>query len=137
MLILFYASTVRSLLSYAAPAWYSYTTKHAREQLEVHQSRCLRNIFSHIDSYTPGLSLESAELPRINTYLDNICTKYVNNIYQNPSHCLRPHLPPRQSSHRHSSRRKNVIVKWHKTASWQKLILHIRPSLMVLTINEH
>ena len=37
---------------HAAPAWYSFTAQYVKDELERHQSHCLRLIYPDISSYT-------------------------------------------------------------------------------------
>ena len=69
MLSLFYQ--ILSILSYASPAWYTFTPQHAREKLEHHRSRCLRIIHPETKSYTERCRLTGISL--IQGYLSAQC----------------------------------------------------------------
>ena len=71
MLSLFYQSRILSILSYASPAWYTFTPQYARDKLEHHQSRCLRIIHPETKSYTERCRLTGISL--IQGYLSAQC----------------------------------------------------------------
>ena len=72
-LIKFYQARITPILTYAAPSWYSYIPQYAADQLERHQSLCLRLIYPTVSSYTERLKL--SRIPRINDLLRSMCCK--------------------------------------------------------------
>ena len=81
--------------------WYTYTPQYARDNLERHQSLCLRIVYPDIDSYQQRMN-EAGILP-INEVLRRICTEKIISSQQN--HRLAIFVPPKQSSlGRHSER---------------------------------
>ena len=71
------------------------------QELERHQSLCLRIIYPQVKSYTERLRL--AKIPRINVVLQKACQTYAAAIIANTSHRLHWLVPPLQSARRHSS----------------------------------
>ena len=103
MLVKFYQARILPVLSYAAPAWFTYAPQYAKDRLERHQSLCLRIIYPEIQSYS--LRTETAGLQRITDHLMSLCIRYTTKIANNDTHRLHSLLPPRQSAiGRHSSR---------------------------------
>lgn len=115
MLVKFYKSRILPILTYACPAWYTYTPQYAKDKLEMHQSLCLRLIFPQTYSYT--LRLLKAGVPPIHETFIQLCTKYVNKVVDDPSHRLHSLIPKRQSAiGRHSSRLRDAHVVHSNTA---------------------
>lgn len=84
--------------------WYTYTPQYARDNLERHQSLCLRIVYPNIDSYQQRMN--KARILPINEVLHRICTKYADKIVSSQqNHRLAIFVPPKQSSlGRHSER---------------------------------
>ena len=118
----FYQARIVPILTYAAPAWYCYIPQYCKEQLERHQSLCLRLIFPTISSYTERL--ETSKVPRLNDVLENLCTKYVAKVVSDSSHRLYHHVPPKQSIHRHSARLSDKPILKSRTALLSKSLFH-------------
>ena len=51
-LVKFYKACIVPRMPYTAPAWYSFTAQYVKDELERHQSLCLRLIYPDISSYT-------------------------------------------------------------------------------------
>ena len=121
-LIKFYQARITPILTYAAPSWYSYIPQYAADQLERHQSLCLRLIYPTVSSYTKRLKL--SRIPRINDLLRSMCCKYVAKVANDPTHKLHHHIPEKQSSHRHSTRLANNHRPTSRTALLSISIFH-------------
>lgn len=105
-LIRFYLANIRTVLSYAAPAWYCYISETCKTKLESLQRQCMRVIYPDIP-YEERLA-QAGILPLCD-YLNTICQSYVDKIATNTNHKLHHHMPKRQSSRgRHSSRLRDV-----------------------------
>ena len=74
-LVKYYQSQIVPILTYSAPAWYSYTTQHSKDMLERHQSLCLRLIYPNISSYNERLIV--TKTARLNDVLHQLCDTYV------------------------------------------------------------
>ena len=104
----FYLANIRSILCYAAPAWFSYLSDTNMKRLESIQRQCLRVIYPDIP-YDERLVL--ASIPSLCDYLNNSCQNFVNNVASDTEHRLHKYLPKRQSSvGRHSSRLRDVPI---------------------------
>ena len=107
-LLRFYLANVRSVLSYAAPAWFSYLSDTNKNRLESIQRQCLRIIYPDIP-YEDRLL--SANIPSLCNYLSCICMTFVSDVASDPQHRLHKHLPKRQSSTgRHSTRLRDAPI---------------------------
>ena len=114
MLSLFYQSRILSILSYASPAWYTFTPQYARDKLENHQSRCLRIIHPETKSYTERCRLTG--ISPIQDYLSAQCQKYASKVEADKHHRLHHLVPPLHSTlNRHSERLRDCRVKHAKT----------------------
>ena len=114
MLSLFYQSRILSILSYASPAWYTFTPQYARDKLENHQSRCLRIIHPETKSYTERCRLTG--ISPIQDYLSAQCQKYASKVEADKHHRLHHLVPPLHSTlYRHSERLRDCRVKHAKT----------------------
>ena len=91
-LLRFYLANVRSVLSYAAPAWFSYLSDTNKNRLESIQRQCLRIIYPDIP-YEDRLL--SASIPSPCNYLSCICMTFVSNVASDPQQRLHKHLPKR------------------------------------------
>ena len=121
-LVKFYQARIVPILTYAAPSWYSYTPQYAKDELERHQSLCLRIIFPSITSYTERLALAKAN--RLNDVMQKLCISYVSKVMSDKDHRLQYHLPARQSRHRHSARLTDKPILNSRTALLSKSLFH-------------
>jgi hypothetical protein len=93
---LFYLANVRSLPTYAAPAFYSLLTKQQKNSLELVQSRCTKTILPHIESYTNRL--EILGIPKLEEFLESmLCADYFARVSK-ANHCLNSRLPPKSTN---------------------------------------
>ena len=127
----FYQARIVPILTYAAPAWYCYIPQYCKDQLERHQSLCLRLIFPTISSYTERL--ETSKVPRLNNVLENLCTNYVAKAVSDSSHRLYHHVPPKQSIHRHSARLSDKPILKSRTALLSKSLFHAFAWIFLIT----
>ena len=121
-LVKFYQARIIPIMTYAAPAWYSFTAQHVRDTLERHQSLCLRLIYPNISSYTERLRLSGVE--RLNDCLNNLCAKYTERVANDQNHRLHHLIPPTQSVNRHSARLSDVHILKSRTALLSKSLFH-------------
>ena len=105
-LIRFYLANIRSLLCYAAPAWFSYLSDNNKNRLESIQRQCLRVIYPD----TPyDDRLIASGIPSLCSYLEHLCQNFVSSVAADSEHRLHKHLPKRKSdTGRHSSRLKDI-----------------------------
>ena len=68
-LIRFYTSSVRPILTYAAPVWYSHLTKKSQAQLKNVKKTALSMIIPEIATYKQRL--DSAKLSTVNEIILN------------------------------------------------------------------
>ena len=117
-----YMASIRPVLCYAAPAWYPYVTSGAKDTLESVQRMCLRIIFPYL-KYND--SLEQANLPNLNDFLEKQCYTFVSNIKTNstlaPFVLTKSERPARlgkpryiQPVHRTATSAKNLFYKFVK-----------------------
>jgi hypothetical protein len=81
----FYCSNVRSIITYAAPAWYSFLTSKDKLQLEKIQRAATRVIYPD-SSYEQRLNL--LHLPTISSFINNISIAHFTRICTNSAHPL-------------------------------------------------
>jgi hypothetical protein len=93
-LSIYYKTVIRSVMEYAAPAWYTSTTQSQRAKLNCIQKRALRII-------SPELSQTSAEealkIEPICDRLDSLCHRMFRQMMK-PDHALYNLLPIRRPS---------------------------------------
>ena len=123
-LIKFYQARILSILSYAAPGWYTYTSQLSKDALERHQSLCLRIIYPCINSYTERLA--KANITRINELLSAKCIHYATKVANTPSHRLNHLIPPQQSQvAKHSKRLTDRRVLRPRTSLYSKSLFSV------------
>ena len=98
--LLFYCSRIRSILTYAAPCWFSYLSHQDRDKLERYQRLCLRIILPHEDCYSKRLA--TLEICTLTQYLEDLCTQYVAKLH-NTNHPLH-HLVPKRTYNKRTGR---------------------------------
>ena len=86
----FYLANIRSILCYAAPAWFSYLSDTNMKRLESIQRQCLRVIYPDIP-YDERLVL--ASIPSLCDYLNSSCQNFVSNVASDTEHRLHKYLP--------------------------------------------
>ena len=89
-LLFMYMSTIRPMISYAAPIWFPGLNVDQQNSSERLQKRAMRIIFGYNITYYDILSQNN-----ISTlgYLESICVNYVKQICDTPGHPLRSLLP--------------------------------------------
>lgn len=84
-LLKYYTANIRSALTYACPAWSSLITQVKMNQIIQIERRALKIA-------NPSISYEEAckihQLNPINTYMEDISIRHINNIFNNPDHPL-------------------------------------------------
>ena len=111
---LFYLAHIRSVLSYAAPAFYHTLSMTSKGQLEKIQNRATRIILPGIDSVTERNNV--LDICFLSEFLNHLCAKKFENVLDE-SNTLHKLLPLKQSNvHRHSVRlADSFIVKARTT----------------------
>ena len=106
---LFYLSNVRSVMTYAAPSFYSMLNGKQVESLESIQRLSTKIICPDIESYSERLNI--LKIPVLSNFIEGICCKYFNKIC-NCDTILRDIIPQRreESGLRYSKRLKNNFV---------------------------
>jgi hypothetical protein len=89
-LITYYLSNVRSILTYASPAWYLFCSKQSKEMLEKVQRTATRIIFPEIEGYENRLTQLS--LPTVNNFITCLSRNHFNTILGNVDHPLHKRL---------------------------------------------
>ena len=108
-LVLFYCSTIRSVLEYACQVFHFGLPSYLSEELERIQKRALRTIFPHA-SYNSAL--KEAGIPSLYDRRASLSFDLFNDIVLNTNHKLAGLLPPKADHHRQlrSNRKFNVPV---------------------------
>eukprot|EP00918_Siedleckia_nematoides_P041114 GHVU01089247.1.p1 GENE.GHVU01089247.1~~GHVU01089247.1.p1 ORF type:complete len:171 (-),score=1.76 GHVU01089247.1:397-909(-) len=121
-LLKMYVTNIRSLVTYAVPAWFPLLSKFNMDKLESVQKLALKIIFPELSSYNDRM--EIAGLHQLCDYCSVVCKKYVNKIENDSSHILHSRMPHKQSSHgRHSCRIKDKYVKMCRTKTRENAVL--------------
>lgn len=94
---LFYLSYVRSVATYAAPAFVSLLSKVQLETLESVQKRCSKVILPHIDSYTERIA--TLKIPRLIDFMFEQGRQHFAKVCHE-DHVLNKRLPPKSKSDR-------------------------------------
>ena len=119
----YYASIIRSLLTYACAAWYPSASKTDRDSLEGIQKRCLKTIYPHIEHYEDRLA--AANLTSLQEHMTTLCVKYSQTVANDPEHRLYDLVPSKQSStNRHSSRLRDCLITKHRTESLKNTVFY-------------
>ena len=119
----YYASIVRSLLTYACPAWFPSATQYDIDSLEHIQKRCLKTIYPNLEHYTDRLA--ASGLPTLEQYMSDLSSAYSSKVIADPNHRLADLVPLRQSTvRRHSSRLPDVLIKRFKTESLYNTVFY-------------
>ncbi|XP_073243562.1 uncharacterized protein [Porites lutea] len=108
-LVLFYCSTIRSVLEYACQVFHSSLPYYLSEELERIQKRALRIIFPYA-SYNSAL--KEAGIPSLYDRRASLSSDLFNDIVLDINHKLAGLLPPKAEHHRQllSNRKFNVPV---------------------------
>ena len=118
-LCLFYLANIRSVLTYAIPAFYSLLTKCQLESLERMQKLCTKIILPDIESYHERLGI--LKIPELCDFSRQLCKSHFLRIFNKPDHVLHHLIPSRQSeTRRHSSRTKDTFLTRCNTAKRNK-----------------
>ena len=107
--VLFYCSTIRSVLEYACQVFHSSLPYYLSEELERIQKRALRIIFPYA-SYNSAL--KEADVPSLYDRRASLSSDLFNDIVLDINHELAGLLPPKAEHHRQlrSNRKFNVPV---------------------------
>ena len=81
----FFVTNVRSILSYASPAWFSLLSQTDRDRLERVQRSATRTILSHLE-YEARLAF--LELPNLCDFIHTLGERHFNKIVNDPDHPL-------------------------------------------------
>jgi hypothetical protein len=100
---LFYLTSIRSIISYAAPAWYSYLSKNSQDKLEQIQATATKVM-------VPGIEYEQRllhlNLPTLNDHLFQLSLSHFYKISENKNHPLHSRIIYNTS--RRSERNRNI-----------------------------
>jgi hypothetical protein len=121
-LVRFYAANIRSILSYAAPAWYPFASRKLKDDIESTQKHCLKIILPFEASYTNRLC--STGLPSLDEFIETLCRSFCSKVVRNPHHVLNGLVPPRQSTRRHSSRLDDRVITSSRTSLLSKSLFY-------------
>ena len=121
-LLKYYKSNIRSLLSYACPAWYPYICEADKKTLESIQRLSLRIINPDI-CYND--CLKQTGIPSICDFLAKLCTRYAYSVASKGEHPNRPFLPSKQSDkRRHSVRLQDNYICGSRTRKFSKNLFY-------------
>ena len=110
----FYCSNIRSVLSYAAPAFYTMLSDHDKSRIERIQRTCTRVIFPDLEYEQ---RIEKLDIPLLCDFLHDLGARHFCRIASDPSHPLFDRICFNQG--RMSLRRKATIYR-PKKANTQK-----------------
>lgn len=89
-LILFYFSNIRSIMTYACPAWCTIISGTDFSKLDAVQRKATKAILPHIDSYTERLQI--LNIPKLEDFITSHAFNHFCKILSDPSHPLFAHL---------------------------------------------
>ena len=81
-----YLSRVRSILTYAAPAWFAFINKYIRDKIIGVEKLCVKIILPEKDTYEERLA--DLGIPPVREFIDSLCLKLLNRIEETPAHPL-------------------------------------------------
>ena len=116
-LVLFYCSTIRSVLEYACQVFHSSLPYYLSEELERIQKRALRIIFPYA-SYNSAL--KEAGIPSLYDRRASLSSDLFNDIVLDINHKLAGLLPPKAVHHRQLRSNRKFIVPVCKTDRLKK-----------------
>lgn len=111
-LTLFYTSKVRSILSYASPAWFYYLSKNNVCKLEKVQRSAFKIILPDCHSYEERLALLNAST--LEDFILTLSKAHFGKILCNPEHPLHGRLT---FNNRRTSSRYNFLFYLKKTGT--------------------
>ena len=121
-LLKYYRSNIRSLLSYACPAWYPYICDVDKKTLESIQRLSFRIINPDICYHD---FLKQFSMPSICDFLDKLCVRYVYSVASKTEHPNRLFLPAKQSDgRRHSNRLRDAYICASRTAKFSRNVFY-------------
>ena len=82
---IFYLSNIRSIISYAAPAWYTFLSSNNKIKLEKIQRTATRIIHPDI-SYEDRLLL--LNIPKFDDFISNTCASHFTKVARDKTHPL-------------------------------------------------
>ena len=82
---MFYISNIRSVMSYAAPCWYTFLSDTNKQRLETIQKTAVKVI---LPEFSYEEILIALNLPTINDFLFNLADGHFSKVLSNPSHPL-------------------------------------------------
>ena len=110
----FYITSVRPIVLYACPAWYTMVSCEQADRLAKIERLVLKIIFPAMEAYDDRLT--AAGIPSVLAVMEGQCQAYIMKV-QTPNHCLHHLLPPVQSAIcRHSNRVRDRYVVKSRTA---------------------
>ena len=81
-----YMAKVLPIITYAAPAWYGFTSQYCRDKRESTQKMATKILIPETESYQKWC--EHLDLMPITKQLEELCTSYFTKILQNAEHIL-------------------------------------------------
>ena len=85
-LIEIYRARIFSLLTYAAPAWFTHISQTLTTNLERVQKLCLKIVVPGEKGYEDRLHV--AKLTTVEAHMQKLCQNYLQKISKNPKHRL-------------------------------------------------
>ena len=119
-IILFYASCIGSVLTYASPVFFYALPMYLKKDLERVEKRALAIIcpgLSHMDA------LELSNIVSINDYIAGLCNKTFTSIVNDPTHCLHSMLQFREPSRYELRHKRRFVVPKRKTERFKNSFL--------------
>ena len=127
-LVRIYKSCILPVLTYAAPSWFPFVSKHSCQQLETVQKLSLKIIYPELDTYEERLSnsglktLQEVLDESCKTYCDKNLGKHKNILPSESTECRRSARLNTTSrptiKHRTATASKCLFIKYNKSGKY-------------------
>lgn len=118
-----YLSKIRSVLTYAAPAWYNFLSTKQKDRIERIQKIAIKYILPGIE-YEVGL--QQLKIPKISDLVTRLQLKIFNDARTNDQHPLHSRIPTEIAafSQRETRGSQKLLVNFCKTAKYNKSFIN-------------
>jgi len=107
-LVQVYCTRIRTIVSYAAPAWFTMIRNSSLNKLEGLQRLCLRVTYPELGSYSERLTI--AGITTLTDHLASCCEKYIQRAAL-PTHWLSGRVPMKRDCHRVTRQKHHVTYE--------------------------
>jgi len=112
-LVQVYCTRIQTIVSYAAPAWFTMISNTSLNKLEGLQRLCLRVTYPELRSYSERLTI--AGITTLADHLASHCKKYIQKAAL-PTHRLSGRVPMKRERHRVTRQKHHVTYKTQRYA---------------------